>query len=79
MGKPEQVRQIGARLCQFANSGRPCLCHDKNRPLCSNMKALAIEVWDMAHQTEMSRQDWNKSNALTSNLDKVAAPKAKHR
>lgn len=68
MSKSDQVRAIGGKLCRFLN-GSPCLCLEKDRPLCTNVRAVAIECWDLAHQTEMTRADHNASNKFGEKLE----------
>lgn len=83
MGKPEmsksdQVRLIGAKLCRFTN-GTPCLCAERGTLLCQNVKMVALDCWEIAHQAEMTRQEFNDQNRLDANLGgerKVAAVKA---
>lgn len=68
MSKGDQVRAIGAKLCRFVN-GTPCLCLEKDRTLCNNVKTVALECWELAHQVEMSRADWNQVNKFGEKLE----------
>lgn len=79
MDKSDQVRQIGAKICRFANGSRNCLCMEKGQPLCGNIKVLAVDCWDLAHTTEMPREVFNDHNRLKATLDGKPAKKARGR
>lgn len=64
----DQVRMIGARICRFAN-GNPCLCHERSKPLCKNVLTMALECYELAHKTEMTRQEHNETNKFQESLD----------
>ena len=64
----DQVRAIGARICRFAN-GAPCLCAEKDRPLCKNVREVALELHGLAHKTEMTRQEHNEANRFGETLE----------
>jgi hypothetical protein len=78
MGKSDQVRQIGAKICRFAN-GTPCLCMERGTPLCSNVRQMAIDCWELAHTTEMPREVFNAHNKLQANLDGKPVKKVRPR
>ncbi len=78
MSKLDQVRAIGAKICRFAN-GTSCLCLEKDRTLCGNIKAVALECWDLAHQVEMSRPEFNQANKYSEALSRSGPPKGPKR
>ena len=73
--KGDLIRMMGEKICRFAN-GQPCLCVEKNRPLCTNVKLVALEAFDIAHLGELTREQWNQTQRLTNELE---APKGTKR
>lgn len=76
MSQHDQVRMIGELICRFAN-GQPCLCVEKGGTLCSNVKATAMQVWNIAHLQEMTREQWNQRNRFETGADQKKGAKPK--